>query len=152
MTDSSQPKWYPLTVEAFNFKRTSTDVVCVTLTFHLFADDKKCLINIEITGPAIFLWHPVVHARDGTGRLFLDNKRQRSIKKILLDGSQNFKRKYWSGDHRTNDRLETQLAKFQCTYSYFSGNVQFANTRWSFLGTCRITNAINAVKLPHKTT
>jgi len=54
-TDSSQPKWYPLTTEAFNFKRTSTGVGCVTLNFHIFANGKKCFISIEITGPTIFL-------------------------------------------------------------------------------------------------
>jgi hypothetical protein len=129
MTDSPQPKWNTLAIEDFNFKRTSTDVVCVTLTFHIFANDKKCLIIIEITGPTIILRHPVVHTRDGTGRLFLYNNRQRNTKKILLGGPQNFKRKYWSGNHRTNDRLETQLVKFQCTYSYFSCNVQLSNRR-----------------------
>jgi hypothetical protein len=80
MRDSSQPKWYTLAIEAFSFNRTSTDVVCVTLTSHLFANDKKYLIIIEITGPKIFLRQPVVHTRDGTGRLFLYNNRQRSIK------------------------------------------------------------------------
>ena len=51
--------------------------------------------------------------------------------------------------HKTKGYLETKLTKFR--FIHFNRSVQCANTRWSFLGTCRITNITNVIKLPRKT-